>query len=74
MLNKNQSINVNGRSTITVDNKEVVVMTMSATIGESGAVNISKNIQYKNTYLENKETVDADAAAFETYVYSLMEV
>lgn len=73
MLSKAQTISVNGRSTVETDGKEVLVMTMNATIGEYGTVNISKNIQDKNLYLKNKVVVDADAAEFETYVNGMLE-
>ncbi len=74
MLNKSKSINVNGRSTVEVNGTETVVMLLNASITESGSVNVSKNIQDTKLYLANRETVDADAAEFETYVYGLLEV
>lgn len=73
MLSKTQTINVNGRSTVETEGKEVLVMTMNATIGEYGSVNISKNIQDKSLYLKNKVAVDVDAAEFEEYVNRMLE-
>lgn len=73
-LQKSKTINVNGSSTVTVDNKEIVVMTMNANMQESGEVSVTKYIRNKEVYLENKEQVDKDFNEFESCVESLMEV
>lgn len=74
MLKKSKTMNVNGSSIVTVNEKEMVVSTMNASIGENGAININKYIQNKEAYLENKEQVEKDAAEFESYVLQLAEV
>lgn len=73
-LKKSKTINVNGSSVVTVDEKETVVMTMNASLQEGGAVSINKYIQDKDLYLEKKDTVEADCKEFEAYVDSMMEV
>ena len=74
MLKKSKTMNVNGSSIVTVNEKETVAVTMNASISENGAINISKYIQSKEAYLENKEQIEKDAAEFEAYVLQLSEV
>ena len=74
MLNKSKIISVNGTSTVSVDGKDEVVMTMNASIDERGSVSVNKYIQKKEVYLANKACVDADYDSFEVYVNGLLEV
>lgn len=74
MLSKTKSISLNGKSTITVDGRNVIAMTMNANVNEDGSVSTSKYLQDKEIYLANKEEVDTDYAEFESYVGSMMEV
>ena len=69
-LRKRNSINANGESVITVDGKEVVVATMTASISDTGT-NIAKYIQDETVYKANKSEVRADIAEFQDYVYEL---
>lgn len=69
-LRKRNSINANGESVITVDGKEVVVATMTASISDNGT-NIAKYIQDETVYKANKSEVRADIAEFQDYVYEL---
>lgn len=69
-LRKRNSINANGESVITVDDKEVVVATMTASISDNGT-NIAKYIQDETVYKANKSEVRADIAEFQDYVYEL---
>lgn len=74
MLSKSKTISVNGSSTVTVDGKDVVAMTMNASINENGSFSVNKYIQNKEVYLANKDSVDSDYTAFETYANGLLEV
>lgn len=74
MLKKTKSINVNGSSVVTTDSGETVIMTMNATISETGTVSYSKYIQDKNVYAEHKDEAAADYEEFENYVDAMMEV
>lgn len=74
MLSKAKTISVNGSSTVTVNEKDTVAMTMNASINENGSFSINKYIQNKDVYLANKDSVDADYAAFETYANGMLEV
>ncbi len=74
MLKKSKTMNVNGNSIVTANEKEIVAVTMNASISENGAINISKYIQSKEAYLANKEQIEKDAAEFEAYVLQLSEV
>lgn len=74
MLGKSKTITASGRSTVTVEERDVIAMTMNANINEDGSISINKYIQNKEIYFENQATVDADYAEFETYVKGLAEV
>lgn len=74
MLGKSKTITASGRSTVTVDEKDVIAMTMNANINEDGSISINKYIQNKEIYFANQVTVDADYSEFETYVNGLAEV
>lgn len=74
MLSKSKTISASGRSTVVVGEKEVVAMTMNASINEDGSMSVNKYVQNKETYVQNKVAVDADYTEFENYVNSLMEV
>lgn len=65
MLTTNISKNINGSSMI--NNKTVV--SMHATISDTGNISMNQNIMDKDTYVANKAEVDADIAAFEEVVY-----
>lgn len=74
MLKMNKTMNVNGSSIVTVNEKETVAVTMNASLSENGSINISKYIQNKEAYLANKEQIEKDTVEFETYVLQLSEV
>jgi hypothetical protein len=74
MLSTTKTISLNGTSTVQVDGKDVVAMTMNASINENGSFSVNKFIQNKEVYLANKEKVDTDYTAFETYANGLLEV
>jgi hypothetical protein len=74
MLSKSKTISVNGSSSVTVDGKDVVAMTMNASINENGSFSINKYIQNKEVYIANKDSVDTDYTSFETYANGLLEV
>ena len=58
---------------MTIDGKEEQVAYMNASIPVGGAPNISRAIQNVELFNANKEEVLKDFAAFDNYVYSLME-
>lgn len=73
-LTKSTNITVNGRSSITVDGKDVVVMTMNANFNEDGkSFNINKIVQDMSLYQKNKETCATDYEEFEAYAESLAQ-
>lgn len=74
MLKMNKTMNVNGSSIVTVNEKETVAVTMNASLSENGSINISKYIQNKEAYLANKEQIEKDTVEFEAYVLQLSEV
>lgn len=74
MLGKKKTITATGTSTVKVQEKDAIAMTMNASITEEGTVAVNKYIQNKDVYIANKEAIDADFAEFEQYVDSLMEV
>ena len=73
MLKIDKNTNVSAQVTIdSEDNGTVMVAYMSATLNE-GDINISKSIQDKATFLANEETVKADFAEFDDYVFKLLK-
>ena len=73
MVKLNKQTTVTGVCALTVDGKEEQVAYMSASIPVGGAPNISRAIQNVELFNANKEEVLKDFAAFDNYVYSLME-
>lgn len=73
MVKLNKQVSVTGVCVLTVDDKEEQVAYMNASIPVGGAPNISRAIQNVELFSTNKEEVLKDFAAFDTYVYSLIE-
>ncbi len=73
MVKLNKQVSVTGACVLTVDGKEEQVAYMNAAIPVGGAPNISRAIQNVELFNANKEEVLKDFAAFDNYVYSLME-
>lgn len=73
MVKLNKQVSVTGACVLTVDGKEEQVAYMNASIPVGGAPNISRAIQNVELFTANKEEVLKDFAAFDNYVYSLME-
>lgn len=73
MIRLNKQVSVTGACVLTVDGKEEQVAYMNASIPVGGAPNIGKAIQNVELFNANKEEVLKDFAAFDTYVYSLIE-
>ena len=74
MLSKSKIISIKGTSTVSIDGKDTVVMTMNASINEDGSMSVNKFVQNKEKYIANKDTVDADYAEFEAYASELLGV
>lgn len=73
MVRLNKQVSVTGACVLTVDGKGEQVAYMNASIPVGGAPNISRAIQNVELFNTNKEEVLKDFAAFDNYVYSLME-
>ena len=73
MVKLNKQTTVTGACILTVDGKEEQVAYMNASIPIGGTPNISRAIQNVELFNANKEEVLKDFAAFDNYVYSLME-
>ncbi|WP_270392685.1 hypothetical protein [Butyribacter intestini] len=73
MVKLNKQVSVTGACVLTVDGKEEQVAYMNASIPVGGAPNISRAIQNVELFNTNKEEVLKDFAAFDEYIYSLME-
>lgn len=73
MVKLNKQVSVTGACVLTIDGKEEQVAYMNATIPVGGAPNISRAVQNVELFKTNKEEVLKDFAAFDAYVYSLME-
>ena len=73
MVKLNKKNTVTGACVLTGDGKEEQVAYMNASIPVGGAPNISRAIQNVELFNANKEEVLKDFAAFDNYVYSLME-
>lgn len=73
MVKLNKQVSVTGACVLTVVGKEEQVAYMNASIPVGGAPNISRAIQNVELFNANKEEVLKDFAAFDNYVYSLME-
>lgn len=73
MVKLNKQTTVTGACVLTVDGKEEQVAYMNATIPVGGTPNIGKSIQDVELFNANKDEILKDFAAFDNYVYSLME-
>lgn len=73
MVKLNKQVSVTGACVLTVDGKEEQVAYMNASIPVGGAPNIGRSIQNVEVFNANKEEVLKDFAAFDEYIYSLME-
>lgn len=67
MVTLNKIINIQGVSTV----GGVQVAFMNASVNIDGQTNISRNIQNKEIFDQNKDEVIKDFLAFDDYVYSL---
>lgn len=74
MLNYKKSTTFTGTvdvETVTeTGTQNVPVAYLSASIPEDGTPNVSKSIQNKELYIENKDEVDSDMAQFEKMAWS----
>lgn len=73
MVVLNESITVTGVSMINDGEKDVQVAFMNANIPKRGNMSSNRNIQNKEMFETHKEDVLIDFAAFDEYVYNLME-
>lgn len=73
MLVKERSVNVTGKSVVTVDGKEATVAVFNGSLNSDGSINVSKRISDKEKYVQNKTEVDKDSLEFENYVNGLIE-
>ncbi len=73
MVKLNKQVSVTGACVLTVDGKEEQVAYMNASIPVGGAPNISRAIQNVELFNANKEEILKDFAAFDEYIYNLME-
>ena len=64
MLNTVKSTTLKGQSKVTVDEREIVVVSLSADINESGTSNVVTTIVNKDLYEENKGVCREDIDAF----------
>lgn len=71
MLTINKSITLNGTSTIKTESSEIIAVSMSANISETGTSNIVNTIINKDVYEKNKEECRADMDAFTTEVRTI---
>lgn len=67
MVTLNKTINIQGVSTI----GDTQIAFMSASVPIDGKISISRNIQNKDAFEQNKDEVMKDFLAFDNYVYSL---
>lgn len=73
MVKLNKQTTVTGVCALTVDGKEKQVAYMNASIPVGGTPNIGHSIQDLELFNTDKEEVLKDFAAFDEYIYSLME-
>lgn len=64
MLNTVKSTTLNGQSKVTVDGREVAVVSLNANINETGTSNVVTTIVNKDLYEANKGTCREDIDAF----------
>lgn len=74
MLNVVKSTTLTGQSKVTVDGREVVVVSMSAKISETETSNIVSTIVNKDLYEANKATCREDIDAFTKEVRALEDL
>lgn len=74
MLNVVKSTTLTGQSKVTVDGREVVVVSMSAKISETDTSNIVNTIVNKDAYEANKATCRADIDEFTKEVRRLEDL
>ena len=72
MLKKTKSISLSGTSTVQYDGKEMVVLTMNATIREDGSLQEGKIIQHPDTYRACIKEAKADKMEFDDWVESFL--
>lgn len=72
MVKLNKQTTVTGVSVLTIKGEEKQVAYMNATIPVSGTPNIGRSIQDVELFNVNKDEVLEDFAAFDEYVYSLI--
>lgn len=68
MLKTTKNINLNGSSSVDIEERSIVIMTMNAQISTDESYSINKYIQNKTLYEEHKAVANSDFAAFEEYV------
>lgn len=73
MLKINKTVNLNGTVTIEVDGIVKNVAYCNANIPEDGRISINKNINDKELFEANKETVLKDFSEFEKIAYGVIE-
>lgn len=71
MLKTRKSLTVTGHSVVTVDNVDVMVASMTATISNEGSNNITSTILNKELYQAHKDECRADIDAFTEVVRSV---
>lgn len=72
MLNVNQSITLNGTSSVEENGVATDIMYMNATIYENGGLSINRNIANAQAYIANKATYTKDVTEFENKLNELV--
>lgn len=72
MLKKTKSISLSGTSTVQYGGKEVVVLTMNATIREDGSLQEGKIIQHPEAYRSCIKEAKADKTGFDDWVENFL--
>lgn len=73
MIKINTTTNVNAQIYVTEKDVQKNVAYANASVSKDGDVSINKSIQDSELFKANKQSVLADFAEFETYVYSLVD-
>lgn len=71
MLTTSKSITLNGKSEVTIDNRPVPIVSMTASIGNNGNLSMSKNVLDAILYVANREQAVTDMKAFDELAYQL---
>lgn len=71
MLNTKKSITLTGQSKVTLNEKEVTVVQLNATISQNGTSNINTIIINQDAYDANKAICRADIDEFTTKVRTI---